>query len=41
MKDFELSINPVETYKAPEIPVLGEDFFTDIKSHHTPIGIMA
>ena len=25
MNDFELSINPVETYKAPEIPMLGGD----------------
>ena len=25
MKDFELSISPVETYKAPEVPVLGGD----------------
>ena len=25
MKDFELSIDPVETYEAPEIPVFGSD----------------
>ena len=25
MKDFEISINPVETYKSPEIPVFGSD----------------
>ena len=25
MKDFELSICPVETYNAPEIPVFGSD----------------
>jgi len=25
MKDFELSVNPVETYEAPQIPILGDN----------------